>query len=171
MNFGDQVGFAHRSFNKGGLAKTPRALIKLHILQGSMKKILLLLSILVIRGSVCAQEIDQSDFNGNWLVQLGGEKNISLHFSDSDSIYFSLGSNNEWNGHYIYKIGKSNVTFVLTLRSTNSGRKDTFGIFLIKNSDEEYKITEIMHFHEDGRPPENELLDNTVYILKKVKNN
>jgi hypothetical protein len=136
-----------------------------------MKKTLLLLSILVIGGTVSAQESDQNDFSGNWLVQLGGEKNISLNFSDSNKIYLSLGSKDEWNGNYYYKIGKSNVTFVLTLRSVNGARKDTFGILLIRISDEEYKLTEIMLFHDDGRPPESELLENMLYILKKVNNN
>jgi len=136
-----------------------------------MKKTLLLLSILVIGGTVCAQDSDQNDFKGKWLVQLGGDKNISLDFSDSNKIYLSLGRAGEWNGNYIYKIGYSNATTVLTLRSVNNGRKDTFAIFLIKTGDEEYKLTEIMHFHDDGRPPESELLENTLYILKKVNNN
>ena len=136
-----------------------------------MKKTLLLLSLLVIGGTVSAQQPDQNDFNGKWLVQLGGDRNISLNFTDSNKIYFSLGSKNEWNGNYNYKIGMSNATFVLTLRSINNGRKDTFGILLIRISDEEYKLTEIMHFHDDGRPPESELLENTIYILKKVNNN
>jgi len=136
-----------------------------------MKKTLLLISILVIVGNVSAQEPDQNDFKGKWLVQLGGDRNISLDFSDSNKIYLSLGKMGEWNGNYIYKIGYSNATTVLTLRSVNSGRKDTFAIFLIKTGDEEYKLTEIMHFHEDGRPPESELLENTIYILKKVNNN
>lgn len=136
-----------------------------------MKKTLLLLSILVIGGTVSAQESDQNDFKGKWLVQLGVDKNISLNFSDSNKIYFSLGSKGEWNGNYNYKIGYSNTTIVLTLRSTNSGRKDSFGILLIGISDEEYKLTEIMHFYDDGRPPESELLENMIYILKKVNNN
>jgi len=136
-----------------------------------MKKILLLFSILVIGGTVCAQQSDLNDFNGNWLVQLGGENNISLNFSDSNKIHLSLGSKNEWNGNYIFKIGYSNATIVLTLRSVNSARKDTFGILLIKTGDDEYKLTQIMHFHDDGRPPESELLENTIYILKKVNNN
>ena len=136
-----------------------------------MKKTLLLLSILVIRGTVSAQQSDQNNFEGKWLVQLGGDRNISLNFSDSNKIYISLGSKNEWNGNYYYKIGKSNVTFILSLRSANSARKDFFEIFLISISDEEYKLTEIMHFYDDGRPPESELMDNILYILKKVKNN
>jgi hypothetical protein len=136
-----------------------------------MKKTLLLLSILVNGRTVCAQQSDQNEFSGNWLVQLGGEKSISLNFSDSNKIYLSLGSKDEWNGNYNYKIGYSNTTIVLTLRSTNSGRKDSFGILLIKTGDDEYKLTQIMHFHDDGRPPESELLENTIYILKKVNNN
>jgi hypothetical protein len=136
-----------------------------------MKKTLLLLSILVIGGTVSAQESDQNDFEGKWVVQLGSDRNISLNFSDSNKIYFSLGSKNEWNGNYYYKIGKSNATFILSLRSANSERKDSFAIFLININDEEYKITEIMHLYDDGRPPESELLENTLYILKKVKNN
>jgi hypothetical protein len=136
-----------------------------------MKKTLLLLSLLVIGGTVSAQQPDQNDFNGKWLVQLGGDRNISLNFTDSNKIYFSLGSKGEWNGNYNYKIGKSNATFVLSLRSANSARKDSFEILLIGISDEEYKLTEIMHFYDDGRPPESELLENTLYILKKVKNN
>jgi hypothetical protein len=126
---------------------------------------------LVIGGTVNAQQSDQNDFEGKWLVQLGGDRNISLNFSDSNKIYFSLWSKNEWNGNYNYKIGKSNATFILSLRSINSARKDFFEIFLISISDEEYKLTEIMHLYEDGRPPESELLENTLYILKKVKNN
>ena len=136
-----------------------------------MKKTLLLLSVLVIGSTVSAQQSDQNDFEGKWLVQLGGDRNISLNFSDSNKIYFSLGSKNEWNGNYYYKIGKSNATFILSLRSANSERKDSFAIFLIRISDEEYKLTEIMHLYDDGRPPESELLENTLYILKKVKNN
>ncbi len=136
-----------------------------------MKKTLLLLSVLVIGGTVRAQQSDQNDFEGKWLVQLGGDRNISLNFTDSNKIYLSLGSKDEWNGNYNYKIGKSNATFILSLRSVNSARKDFFEIFLISISDEEYKLTEIMHFYDDGRPPENELLDNIIYILKKVKNN
>jgi hypothetical protein len=136
-----------------------------------MKKILLLLSILVIGGTVSAQQTDQNDFEGKWSVQLGGGRNILLNFSDSNKIYFSLGNKNEWNGNYNYKIGKSNVTFILSLRSANSARKDYFEIFLISISDEEYKLTEIMHFYDDGRPPESELMDNILYILKKEKNN
>ena len=136
-----------------------------------LKKILLLLSILVFGGTVSAQQSDQNDFEGKWLVQLGGDRNISLNFSDSNKIYFSLGSKNEWNGNYYYEIGKSNATFILTLRSANSARKDSFEIFLIRIGDEEYKLTEIMHFYDDGRPPESELMDNILYILKKVKNN
>jgi hypothetical protein len=136
-----------------------------------MKKTLLLLSILVIGIKVSAQQSVQNDFKGNWLVDLGGDRNISLNFSDSNKIYLSLGRMSEWNGNYIYKIGYSNATIVLTLRSANSGRKDSFGILLIGISDEEYKLTEIMHFHDDGRPPESELLENTLYILKKVNNN
>jgi hypothetical protein len=133
-----------------------------------MKKILLLLSILVFGNTVIAQQSEQNDFKGNWLVDLGGDRNISLNFSDSNKIYLSLGRMGEWNGNYIYKIGYSNATIVLTLRSSNSARKDSFGILLIGISDEEYKLTEIMHFHDDGRPPESELLENTLYILKKV---
>ncbi len=136
-----------------------------------MKKTLLLLSILVFGGTVSAQQSDQNDFKGKWLVQLGGERNISLNFSDSNKIYLSLGSRNEWNGNYNFEIGKSNTTFVLTLRSANIGRKDSFEIFLIRIGDEEYKLTEVMHLYDDGRPPESELLENTLYILKKVKNN
>ncbi len=136
-----------------------------------MKKTLLLLSVLVIGGTVSAQQSDQNDFKGKWSVQLGGDRNISLNFSDSNKMYFSLGSKDEWNGHYNYKIGKSNATFILSLRSINSARKDFFEIFLISISDKEYKLTEIMHFYDDGRPPESELLDNILYILKKVKNN
>ncbi len=136
-----------------------------------MKRTLLLLSILVIGGIVSAQQSDQYDFKGKWLVQLGGDRNISLNFSDSNKLYLSLGRMNEWNGNYIYEIGKSNATFVLTLRSANSARKDSFEIFLIRIGDEEYKLTEIMHLYDDGRPPESELLENTLYILKKVKNN
>ena len=135
------------------------------------KKILLLISLLVIKGTVGAQQPDQNGFEGKWSVQLGGNRNISLNFSDSNKIYFSLGSMNEWNGNYIYKTGYSNATIVLTLRSANSGRQDSFGILLIRISDEEYKLTEVMHFHDDGRPPESELLENTIYILKKVKSN
>jgi hypothetical protein len=134
-----------------------------------MKKTLLLLSIIVIGSSVSAQQSDQYDFKGKWLVQLGGDKNISLNFSDSNKIYFSLGSMDEWNGNYNYKIGKSNATFILSLRSANSERKDSFVIFLIRISDEEYKLTEIMHLYDDGRPPESELLENKLYILKKAK--
>jgi hypothetical protein len=136
-----------------------------------MKKTLLLLFTLVILGSVNAQQSDQNDFKGMWLVQLGGDRNISLNFSDSNKIYFSLGRMNEWNGNYNYEMGKSNATFILTMRSANSARKDSFEIFLIRIGDEEYKLTEIMHLYDDGRPPESELLDNTLYILKKVKNN
>ena len=136
-----------------------------------MKKTLLLLSILVIGGTVSAQQTGQNDFEGKWSVQLGGDRNISLNFSDSNKIYFSLGNKNEWNGNYYYKIGKSNATFILSLQSANSARKDFFEIFLISISDEEYKLTEIMHFYDDGRPPESELMDNILYILKKVKNN
>lgn len=136
-----------------------------------MKKTLLLLSILVFGGTVSAQQSDQNDFKGKWSVQLGGERNISLNFSDSNKIYLSLGSRNEWNGNYNFEIGKSNTTFVLTLRSANIGRKDSFEIFLIRIGDEEYKLTEVMHLYDDGRPPESELLENTLYILKKVKNN
>ena len=136
-----------------------------------MKKTLLLLSILVIGGTVSAQQTDQNDFEGKWSVQLGGGRNILLNFSDSNKIYFSLGNKNEWNGNYNYKIGKSNVTFILSLRSANSARKDYFEIFLIGIGDEEYKLTEIMHFYDDGRPPESELMDNIIYILKKEKNN
>jgi hypothetical protein len=136
-----------------------------------MKKTLLLLSILVIGGTVSAQQSDQNGFTGKWLVQLEGDKNISLNFLDSNKIYFSLGGMDEWNGNYNYKIGRSNATIILTLRSANSARKDSFEILLIGISDEEYKLTEIMHFHDDGRPPESELLENTIYILKKVNNN
>ena len=136
-----------------------------------MKKTLLLLSILVIGGTVSAQQTDENNFEGKWSVQLGGDRNISLNFSDSNKIYFSLGNKNEWNGNYNYKIGKSNFTFILSLRSANSARKDYFEIFLISISDEEYKLTEIMHFYDDSRPPESELMDNIIYILKKEKNN
>jgi hypothetical protein len=121
-----------------------------------MKKTLLLLSILVIGGSVSAQQSDQNDFEGKWLVQLGSDRSISLNFSDSNKIYFSLGNKNEWNGNYYYKIGKSNVTFILSIRSANTERNDYFAIFLIKISDEEYKLTEIMHLYDDGRPPESD---------------
>ena len=82
-----------------------------------MKKTLLLLFTLVILGSVNAQQSDQNDFKGKWSVQLGGDRNISLNFSDSNKMYFSLGSKDEWNGNYNYKIGKSNATFNLSLRS------------------------------------------------------
>ena len=156
---------------KAGLAKISCALNKFHILDRGMRKTLLLLSILVIGGTVSAQQTDQIDFEGKWSVQLGGERNTSLNFSDSNKIYFSLGNKNEWNGNYNYKIGKSNVTFILSLRSANSARKDYFEIFLIGIGDEEYKLTEIMHFYDDGRPPESELMDNIIYILKKEKNN
>jgi hypothetical protein len=136
-----------------------------------MKKILLLSSLLFILCTVSAQQSDQDGFEGKWLVQLGGDSNISLNFSDSNKIYFSLGSKDEWNGKYNYKIGKSNATFILSLRSANSARKDYFEILLIGINGKEYKLTEIMHFYDDGRPPESELLENTLYILKKVKNN
>ncbi len=136
-----------------------------------MKKTLSLLFTLVILGSVNAQESDPFDFTGNWFTQRGDNNSIELNFTNSNKLYFSLGSTDGWKGNYYYKIGKSNTTFVIMLRSDDSTRKDSFQIMLKRISDEEYKLNNIFHSYDDGRPPESELLEDKVYILKKVKSN
>jgi hypothetical protein len=136
-----------------------------------MKKTLLLLFTLVILGSVKAQQSDQDNFTGNWFTQRGDNNSIELNFINSNKLYFSLGSTDGWKGNYNYKIGKSNTTFVILLRSDDSNRKDSFQIMLTIINDEEFRLHDIFHSYDDGRPPESELLENKVYTLKKVKNN
>jgi hypothetical protein len=134
-----------------------------------MKKTLLLLFTVVILGSVNAQQSDPNNITGNWFTQRGDNNSIELNFMNSNKLYFSLGSTDGWKGNYNYKIGKSNTTFVIMLRSDDSTRKDTFQIMLTRISDEEYKLSNIFHTYDDGRPPESELFENKVYILKKGK--
>ncbi len=136
-----------------------------------MKKTPLLLFALVILSSVYAQQSDQDNFTGNWFTQRGDNNSIEVNFLNSDKLYFSLGSTDGWKGNYNYKIGKSNTTYVIILRSDDSTRKDSFQIMLSIINDDEFRLHDIFHTYDDGRPPESELLENKVYTLKRVKNN
>jgi hypothetical protein len=136
-----------------------------------MKITQLLFSILVIIGSVEAQQSDLNSFKGRWLTPPGGDASTVLNFTDSNKLYFSMGRTYKWQGNYNYRIEKSNTALVITLRSDDINRKDSFQIMLTRINEEEYKLNNILHLYDDGRPPESELLENNLYILKRVKNN
>jgi hypothetical protein len=131
-----------------------------------MKKALLLLSILVIGGSVNAQQKDPNVFKGTWVTGHGGDASTGISFLDSNRLFFSMFRGYKLGGIFNYRIEKSDSAFVLTLRSEDSTRADSFRITLTRISDERLKLKTILHSYNDGRPPESYLYD---YILNKIK--
>jgi hypothetical protein len=136
-----------------------------------MKRTLLVLSMLIIGASVNAQKPDQNKPKGKWIAQQGDNNNIVLDFTDSNRLYFSFGNKAKWKGNYNYTTEISNTSFVITIRSIDTTRKDSFQIMLVRNSEEEYKLVNILHLYDDGRPPESELLESSTYILKRLNHN
>ena len=132
-----------------------------------MKKIKLLSAALLISMTALCQAPAKPIFSGVYLAVQNGDS-ISLHFLSDHRLSAQIGYNKISNVDY--KTAEVKEDIVITLMRTETGKKDSWVIKLLAMDDHEFQIKNIMHYFSDpDQPPESELLEGKIYILKRKK--
>lgn len=99
-------------------------------------------------------------------IAIQNRDTIALHFLNDHKLSAQIGHNHILNVDY--KTAQVNQDIVVTLMRSEAGKKDSWVIKLVEMDDHEYQIKNIMHYFSDpDQPPESELLEGKIYILKK----
>jgi hypothetical protein len=130
-----------------------------------MKQIQFMLILLVLGVSANCQSPSQKDFKGMWVSYQYGDT-IRIHFSDNYKIFVEIGHHTQMAGQYTYSVNTGNQDITLSIKPSDKTRMDFLKITLSKMNQEEFQIKEVIHFYND-MPPESELLEKNIYILKK----
>jgi hypothetical protein len=130
-----------------------------------MKNIKLLSVVLLTCTAAFCQTPAKVKLSGSYLAVQNGDS-IALHFLSDHKLSAKIGHNKISNVDY--KTAEVKQDIVITLMRPENGKKDSWVIKLLAMDDHEYQIKNIMHYFSDpDQPPESELLEGKIYILKK----
>jgi len=128
-------------------------------------KLFTLAILLLISRPLIGQSSAQYDFSGKW-ISTQGKDTLSILFVDDDKIIIDLGNHYIIEGNYKPSMNPVNNDLILKVKPQQKMAKDSLVILMAIVSPEEYRLKAIMHYYKN-KPPESELLDNRIYILRK----
>jgi hypothetical protein len=135
-----------------------------------MKQINSWFVLMIVAAPLFCQAQEQEEFSGKWVsapYSAPYKDTIKLNFLDGHKVIAQIGSRYIIEGQYKSRLAPRNKGTILSIK-TSSNAKDSLIIILFRTGEEEYRLKEVMHFYWD-RPPESELMENFVYMLRKEK--